>query len=125
MSNKKEGTTGFYYYIDESTQEIVITNYQEIEPSYIFTCDVVYHSTNGSNISADREYPSAIRDKYRKEFEADVVLTLGDQTPVSANTDSIAVQYNTDAKISGFQKLQIQIYQLSMKHGKTYGDKTS
>ena len=94
VSDEPGGSTDFLYRIDEDTQEIVLTNYQEIEPGYIFKCDIVYHSTDGKD-----QYPSGIEDQYKHEFDAKATVSLENQQPVSKNSDTIQVQYNTTARI--------------------------
>ncbi len=98
VSDKQEGATGFFYYLDNTTNEVVISNYEAIEPAYVFKCDVLYHSVSTG------EYPSNIADKYYNEFNADVTITLGDATPIEAETTTIALQYNTRAKLGTLSK---------------------
>ncbi len=88
---------GYNYYIDEDTDEIVITNWNTIEPAAIFTCEFDYYSGRSMNI----------KNGYSTQFDADLKIDLdgdGGEPPVEMTTPPLALEYHTWTKMSALKK---------------------
>lgn len=81
-----EGVTGFHYFFDEETDEIVLTNFTEIPSSYFFNCQIAYKFT-----------PYNVKNGYTKDdVEATFEVKLPEETEaIRKRSESLTVQVNT------------------------------
>jgi hypothetical protein len=80
----EQGDTGFNYYIDEDTDEIVLVNYNTIDCTYHFNCQIQYNFTpyNVSNGYSNSDIKASFN-----------VKTTHEQ--LSASSDNLSVKVNT------------------------------
>lgn len=82
------GDTGFNYYIDTTTDEVVIKNYREIKSSYFFTCQISYNFT-----------PFSVADGYSKDdIQASFQVQTESAGTLSTTSDKLKIQVETSVK---------------------------
>lgn len=96
-----EGTTGFNYRIDEKTDEIVISNYQEIASSYVFVCQVAYYFT-----------PFQVKNGYSNDQIAASFKVVGKNgDTVSATSEHINIKVQTEIIAPRVEKVFCEKYE--------------
>ena len=102
LSMNDEGITSFKYYIDDATDEIVITNYKTVESGSVFSCNIEY-----------KFLPSDVEDGYLKnDIAATFTYTPDDGTvPESVTSNNLTVAVDTGASIQSLKKASYLKYE--------------
>lgn len=84
---EETGNTGFHYFIDPETDEIVIRNYKTISASYHFICQIGYDFI-----------PYYVADGYNKNDIQATFQVRSSQGEIKENSDVLSVKVHTETK---------------------------